>query len=278
MIDSLRTDLRKAKRKLKEQEEEHQETIAECEEQIKAHKITIKSYRLTFEDKGQETSELKQTIKDLETQLAAGNRGSQWRLANVLPGSKVADQKLEQLSKEFKMKEEDYKKQIQILQDQKTTLAHNANIAKQKLQNESAKFVKELQELQGMDTFKKIKVSDTEIQQQWKALAFLVRQFVSTHLPDFFSTQDLHELNAQGVLASTMGLCADPHSILQSPVACPKLLECVIWHFLYVNIFSVKSKFWAGKVGRSASLNNDNIYRKFPAQKTHFHRPSGSNC
>lgn len=128
---------------------------------------------------------------------------------------------------------------------------------------QTIKFGQELNKAKSQGSLEIPKVSENEIQNQWKQLCFLVRQLVDNYLPKSLHFRAVEKSWARSSYAP-MVLRPEFKHHLQSPMFCPVLLESLIWHCLYFEVFYPGAKSWAGRIGAKFIQQSQNILGKIP--------------
>ncbi|KAL2016083.1 hypothetical protein VTK56DRAFT_4290 [Thermocarpiscus australiensis] len=117
------------------------------------------------------------------------------------------------------------------------------------IQTQTMGFAEELDRLRSQAFVDAPKVSDSEIQAQWRNLNFSIRQFVSRYLPGSLGGPTVQRLAQQEIFKCL----PDMEKTMQLPLLCPVILESWIWHFLCIRLFDSHSDFWAGDIGQAFS-------------------------
>ena len=218
----------------------------------------IRSYQVVNEDKSLECRALKQKMEVLEKQIASLNQGSGWhKIGNMLPSrsrgrdAQPEDDEFGKLRTRFaRQKDLNSSLQAEILK-----LQQQAKQQAQQMQTQITEFAQDLDETKKETWVKAPKVSDTEIQGEWKTIGGLIRQFVLKYLRGPLSSLAIQEL-AQ---LEQFHWLPDIARTLQSPLFRPIVWESWIWHFLCFQIFDAQSSVWAGQVGVAFSTPCEQI-------------------
>jgi hypothetical protein len=130
---------------------------------------------------------------------------------------------------------------------------------KKRLQEQTIDFSRELKDLKNKQLVKAPSISDSEVQGEWKALDFEVRQFVAKYLQDPLDQISVQRL---GQLEYFKWL-PEMTKTLGSPFLCNIALRSWIWHFLCFRIFDTQSGFWSGDMGKASNVLNDQVIGTF---------------
>ena len=246
---------------LRDKLDQVQKDNAWLEKEIEQHGGLIRSYQIVIEDKSLECRALKQKVEVLEKEIASVNQGSGWsKIGNILPSrsrgrdAQPEDDEFGKLRTRFaRQKDFNASLQAEILKLQQQ--AKQAKQQDQQRQTQITGLVQELDETKKKTLVKAPKISDTEIQGEWKTIGGLIRQFVFKYLRGPLSSSAIQEL-AQ---LEQFHWLPDIARTLQSPLFRPIVWESWIWHFLCFRIFDAQSSVWAGQVGVAFSTPCEQI-------------------
>ncbi len=228
-----------------------QRYIARLKEKIELLKDLNRSYRIVNQDKSLECNSLQEKVDGMEKQIAS---------ANLLPALRRSQQLEDDELAKLRMKFARQKDFISSLQTENLKLHQQTKQQAQQMQAQITEFAHELDEAK-RDTLVRVpKISDTEIQGEWKAIGCFIRQFVMNYLQG-----PLHSSAIEGLAQlEQFHWLPDIVRTLQSPVLRPIVMESWIWHFLCFRIFDSKSSVWAGKVGAAFSTPCEQIRGELP--------------
>ncbi len=225
-----------------------------CQDKNRENEQRLDFYLAAIQDKSLECHELKDKMEELE-QASAGNQGTGWSLRNILPGpacsQKPDNDELENLRAKLARRET----YIASLQDEIRTLNQRMERQAQQMQAQTIEFAQELDDVRKKALVKVPKLSDTEIQGEWKTIGCLIRQFILKYLRDPLDLPTIGYL-AQRDLFKWL---PDMVRTLQFPMLRPAIMESWIWHFLCFRVFDSQSHLWAGSVGTTFSSVGDQI-------------------
>ena len=225
-------------------------------------------YREVIKDLAVQHSALEHEVNDLKKQLAPLPNSSRWGNLNLLPRAGVGresdiqhQREISESHKKYKAEIERAQAHVEKLQDSNKHLRQRIAEQEQNMRMQTIKFAQELDKAKSQGPLKITKVSDNEIQNQWKQLCFLVRQFVDNHLPRSLHFRAVEKSWARSSYAP-MVLRAEFRHHLQSPMFCPVFLESLIWHCLYFEVFYPGAKSWAGRIGAKFIKQSQSILGK----------------
>lgn len=205
-------------------------------------------YRATIEDKALECMNLKAQLPSLRDDIA--NQGSSWSFINfpsrVFDGERAENKEIADLRLNIAQRDES----IEQLKAENDKLRRKTAEQSKHIQNQTIEFSQEMEVLRNKISVNVPKISDTEIQNEWRSLGFVIRQFIAAYLPSSMDLAGARRL----VELEDFRWVPQIKKTLQAPTLCPIVFESWIWHFLCFRIFDSGSEVWAGETGRMLSV------------------------
>ncbi|KAK4233973.1 hypothetical protein C8A03DRAFT_19048 [Achaetomium macrosporum] len=149
----------------------------------------------------------------------------------------------------------EYEDRILQLKAENTRLLQKSSEQENRLRAQTTEFARELEEIRSKQLIKTPSTCDSEVQGEWKALDFEVRQFVSNYLRDPLSLSTVRRLEQLEIFK----WLPEMSKTLRSPFVCNIVLQSWVWHFLCFRIFDAHSVFWAGDIGKGFSVLSQQI-------------------
>lgn len=224
---------------LRKENKKQEEDITECGD-------IIGYYKRAVAEKSQECLDLKNELSKLQLQLTPAGQDPVQRLGNFPVASQSTQTPKDKEIAELRLILAECERTNCRLRNERDQLRETKARQDQRILAQTSAFSRELEELKSKAFLTKTpRIPDMEIVAKWKALGFLIRQFISNYFPGSLDPATAHKL----VQLKNFQWFPEMAKALQSPFLCPMVLESWIWHFLWLQIFDSQSKFWAGEAG-----------------------------